>query len=82
MAIVEPVTARRIVAEADVLEFELADGEIVRVPWERCSAILAAASPVQRSKAELSPSGYGIHWPLLDEDLSIRGLLRMVGHRS
>jgi hypothetical protein len=26
--------------------------------------------------AELSPGGYGIHWPLLDEDLSISGLLR------
>ena len=29
---------------------------------------------------EISPSGYGIHWPLLDEDLSIDGLLGVV-HR-
>jgi hypothetical protein len=23
----------------------------------------------------MSPSGYGIHWPLVDEDLSIDGLI-------
>ena len=27
---------------------------------------------------EISPSGYGIHWPLLDEDVSIDGLLGIV----
>ncbi len=30
----------------------------------------------ERMNAELSPGGYGIHWPLVDEDLSINGLLR------
>jgi len=27
---------------------------------------------------EISPSGYGIHWPLLDEDLSVDGLLGII----
>jgi hypothetical protein len=36
---------------------------------------LLTASNVERAKFEISPSGYGIHWPLLDEDLSIDGLL-------
>jgi len=27
---------------------------------------------------EISPSGYGIYWPLIDEDLSIDGLLGIV----
>jgi hypothetical protein len=36
---------------------------------------LLTASPVERAKFEISPSGYGIHWPLIDEDLSIDGLL-------
>jgi hypothetical protein len=35
---------------------------------------LAAATDQERSKVELSPMG--LHWPDLDEDLSIRGLLR------
>ena len=76
MATVEPVVASRIRTQSDALEFELADGQVVRVPWELCSATLATATHDQRSKAELSPSGYGIHWPLIDEDLSIPGLLR------
>jgi hypothetical protein len=50
----------------------------VSIPWEKCSAKLAHASPTERNHAELSPGGYGIHWPLLDEDLSVSGLLRSV----
>jgi hypothetical protein len=68
--------AQHINAEPDYLAIELPNGRVVRIRWEDCSAVLAAATPLQRSQAELSPSGYGIHWPLLDEDLSIRGLLR------
>ncbi len=36
---------------------------------------LLNASNLEREKYEISPSAYGIHWPLLDEDLSIDGLL-------
>ncbi len=36
---------------------------------------LLHSSSEQRAKYEVSPSGYGIHWPLIDEDLSIDGLL-------
>lgn len=36
---------------------------------------LEKASKIEREKYEVSPSGYGIHWPLIDEDLSIDGLL-------
>ena len=34
------------------------------------------ASEEEKTLFEISPSGYGIHWPLLDEDLSIDGLLK------
>jgi Protein of unknown function (DUF2442) len=37
---------------------------------------LAAATEQERLAAELSPGGYGIHWPLIDEDLSVNGLLK------
>jgi hypothetical protein len=46
------------------------------IPWEKCSGKLASATPAQRAHAELSPGGYGIHWPLLDEDLSVHGLVQ------
>ncbi len=39
------------------------------------SPSLLRASPEERTRYEISPSGYGIHWPLIDEDLSIDGLL-------
>jgi hypothetical protein len=36
---------------------------------------LSNASEIERNNFIISPSGYGIHWPLLDEDLSLNGLL-------
>jgi len=36
---------------------------------------LVNADEKERNNFQISPSGYGIHWPGLDEDLSINGLL-------
>jgi len=36
---------------------------------------LLAANQTERETFEVSPSGYGIHWPMVDEGLSIDGLL-------
>ena len=71
----EPITATAIEITRDALVLILPDRR-VRIPWERCSKKLAAATEVERSTAELSPGGYGIHWPLLDDDLSVNGLVR------
>ena len=48
----------------------------VSISWEQCSGRLALASPLERSRAILSPSGYGIHWPLIDEDLAVGPLVQ------
>lgn len=40
---------------------------------------LAKATDHERSEFRITPSGYGIHWNLLDEDLSINGLLKSAG---
>ena len=37
---------------------------------------LYSASKKQRENFELDPSGYGVHWEDLDEDLSFKGLIR------
>ena len=42
---------------------------------EKISKKLSKASKLEQERFEISPSGYGIHWPLIDEDLSIDGLL-------
>lgn len=54
------------------------DGTKQRFPIKDISSRLATASVRERENFEVSPSGYGIHWPLLDEDLSIDGLLGIV----
>jgi len=71
----EPITASAIETSRDALILVLGDRRL-RIPWERCSERLASATDLERSTAELSPGGYGIHWPLLDEDLSVPGLVR------
>jgi hypothetical protein len=61
----------------DRLEVELKDGRVLSVPltW---SPRLQTATPEQRARWEVSAAGYGIHWPEIDEDLSVEGLLRGV----
>ena len=56
---------------------------ILVVEGRKYSFELSAISPKlenagkkERESFEISPSGYGIHWPLLDEDLSIEALLK------
>jgi Protein of unknown function (DUF2442) len=54
------------------------DGQEKRFQVSDLSSALQQASEQERNIFEISPSGYGIHWPLLDEDLSIDGLLGIV----
>ena len=75
MQAIEPVTATGIETTADALILLIGQRR-VRIPWEKCSSRLAEATDRERADAELSPGGYGIHWPLLDEDLSVNGLLK------
>lgn len=75
MQTTKPITATAIETTRDGLVLTLANRQ-VRIPWECCSQKLASATELDRTTAELSPGGYGIHWPLLDEDLSVGGLVR------
>jgi hypothetical protein len=52
------------------------DGKVIKVALDKISAKLKSANDFQRQFFKVSPSGYGIHWPLLDEDLSIEALLK------
>lgn len=51
------------------------DGREHEFELSAISEKLAHASEIERTTFEISPSGNGIHWPLIDEDLSIDGLL-------
>lgn len=76
----EPVPrAIRVSCTEDELCVVLADGRSLTVPiiW---FPRLANASAAQRATFELLGGGEGIHWPELDEDVSVGGLL--AGRRS
>ena len=57
------------------------DGKDYEVDITKESERLAGATPEQRANFEVSPAGYGIHWPDVDEDLSIDGLIGVGQHR-
>lgn len=59
----------------DRLEVELGDGRRISVPLAWYPR-LAAATPQDRARWETCGAGHGIHWPEIDEDLSVEGLLR------
>ena len=77
----QPVLAKAIETTPEALIVMMESGP-VSIPWERCSERLAHASQAERDRAELSPSGYGIHWPLIDEDLAVGPLVQTRGRAS
>jgi len=56
------------------LVVSLEDGRVVHVPLEWFPR-LRDATEAQRKEWRLVGGGIGIHWPQVDEDLSVRGLL-------
>ncbi|MBI1306167.1 MAG: DUF2442 domain-containing protein [Bacteroidetes bacterium] len=52
------------------------DGEEFQFELSKVSNKLFQATEMERSLYKISPSGYGIHWPLIDEDLSVDALLK------
>ena len=63
----------------DTLSIDLEDGRTIAVPigWY---PRLAHGSAAERANFQISGAGYGIHWPDLDEDIGVEGLL--FGKRS
>ena len=61
----------------DELIVPLVDGRTISVPLAWFPRLLHA-TPEQRNHFELLGDGDGIHWPDLDEDISVAGLLRGV----
>lgn len=59
----------------DVLSVDLMDGRTISVPLAWYPRLLHATAE-QRNNWKVAGAGFGIHWPDLDEDLSVEGLLR------
>ena len=61
-------------ATEDSITARLADGRTISVPlaW---SWRLSDATPEQRNNFEIIGTGEGVHWAVIDEDISARGML-------
>jgi Protein of unknown function (DUF2442) len=66
--------AAHVDVSADVLTVRLADGRAISAPVSWYPR-LASGTPAERARWQLLGSGEGIHWPDLDEDISIEALL-------
>ena len=64
----------------DEIIAHLVDGRVISAPlaW---SWRLSEATPAQRANFRLIGTGQGVHWPDVDEDLSVEGMLHGVPAR-
>ena len=64
----------------DLITFHLVDGRVISVPlvW---SWRLSDATPAQRNNYEIIGDGQSVHWPDIDEDLSVEGMFNGVPAR-
>ena len=65
---------QRVRVTRDEIIADLADGRKISVPlaW---SWRLSEATPAQRANFRLIGTGQGVHWPDIDEDIGVEGLL-------
>ena len=71
---VQAATARRVTVTEDSLAVDLSDGRTVSVPLAWYPRLLHGTSR-ERNNWRLIAGGEGIHWPDLDEDLSVEGII-------
>ena len=73
--------AKAVTFDDALMHVTLTDGRIISVPliW---FPLLHAATPHQRTHYEIGAGGRSLHWPELDEDLSVGQLLAGVDWRA
>ena len=78
---VSAARVRLVEVSEDLITAYLRDGRRISVPlaW---SWRLSQATPEQRRRYEIIGDGTGIHWPDVDEDISVRGMLEGIPSRQ
>lgn len=73
-------TVLEIEVSEDAISAELSDGRRISVPlaW---SWRLSEAGPSERANYRLIGDGVGVHWPDVDEDISVHGMLHGIPAR-
>lgn len=75
LAVAADERVRGVEVTEDALTVALMDGRSISVPLAWYPRLLHA-NDAQRRNWQVAGGGYGIHWPDIDEDLSVAGLLR------
>ena len=81
IAVSTDARVKKVSVTDELITFYLADGRVIGVPlaW---SWRLSDATPEQRANSEIIGDGHGVHWPDIDEDISVEGMLHGVpAHR-
>ena len=71
---IQVAKAQQVTVTDDSLTVDLTDGRTITAPLAWYPR-LVHGTPQERNKWRLIGDGEGIHWPDLDEDLSVEGLL-------
>ncbi len=71
---IEIPAAKSVGTNSTRLTVDLADGRTISVPLDWYPRLLHAAE-AERANWRLIGNGEGIHWPDLDEDISVEGLI-------
>jgi hypothetical protein len=68
------ISAKAVRFDEATMWVDLSDGRTIGVPLAWFPRLLRATDE-ERMAVQISPSGRGLHWEALDEDVSVRGLL-------
>jgi hypothetical protein len=69
-----PAKAVQVTVTDDTLTVDLEDGRTIAVPISWYPR-LAYGTSEERANVQIAGAGYGLHWPDLDEDIGVDGLL-------
>ncbi|HEV8130619.1 MAG TPA: DUF2442 domain-containing protein [Acidobacteriota bacterium] len=80
IAVSTDARVKKVSVTDELITFYLADGRVIGVPlaW---SWRLSDATPEQRANSEIIGDGHGVHWPDIDEDISVDGILHGIPAR-
>jgi hypothetical protein len=73
--------AKSVDFDDEMMRVTFTDGRILAVPLVWFPTLLQASAK-ERQRYEIGGGGIGMHWPELDEDLSIAGLMAGVDLQS
>jgi hypothetical protein len=71
----DPIAARDVRFDHEMMHVRLTDDRIISVPLAWFPR-LKKANSAERENYRLIGGGIGLHWPDLDEDISVEALLR------